>query len=127
MAIKAREVKIEVKPFGEAMEEVARVAEKLDEGKAIEKEDKIVVESLEALRKVLTPERLRLLHIVKKKKPESIYELAKLVERDRKSVVTDIEILEGLGLVEIIEEVKGKRKKSRPVVDYSRVEIGIEI
>jgi predicted transcriptional regulator len=127
MAIKAKEIKIEVKPFEEGMEEVLEVAKKLDKGKPIEKEDKIVVDSLDALRKVLTPERIKLLHTIKEENPDSIYELSKLVKRDRKSVITDIEILEELGLVEIKKEVIGKRIKSKPSVSYSRMEIGIEI
>ena len=52
-----------------------------------------------------TQKRIDLLHIVKEKRPKSIQEIARLTKRDIKSIVTDIGILEGLGLIDI------KRKK----------------
>ena len=53
-----------------------------------------------------TQKRIDLLHIVKEKRPKSIQEIARLTKRDIKSIVTDIGILEGLGLIDI------KRKKA---------------
>ena len=74
----------------------------------------------------MSEERIRLLRIIRHKKPKSIYSLAKLVKRDRKNVITDLNILRNAGLIELQEE-KGIRTMTRPIADYDRLEISIEI
>jgi predicted transcriptional regulator len=51
-------------------------------------------------RQVLTEPRLDLLHIIQTRRPQSLAELAKLVQRDFKNVRPDIKVLSNLGLVE---------------------------
>jgi len=88
--MRVREIKIEVKPLDEEIKDLASKIEKISKGKKVSKEEKIIFNSIEDLRKFLTPERIRLIHIIKTKKPHSIYKLAKLLGRDRKSVTIDL-------------------------------------
>jgi predicted transcriptional regulator len=57
-------------------------------------------EDLPLLLRTLTPARWILLKSLRDRPAESIYELAKRLERDYKNVHTDVSSLAGLGLVE---------------------------
>ncbi|RLI89129.1 MAG: ArsR family transcriptional regulator [Archaeoglobales archaeon] len=126
--IKVKEIKVVVRPLEEDFNEIAEAFRRIERGEELGElgGEKIVVESLDVLRKVLTPERLRILHTIKEKQPESIYELAKLLGRDRSSVVKDLEYLKLLGFVEF-EEVRDKRDKKRPIVAYDEIKISIPV
>ena len=87
------------------------------------KEEKIIFNSISDLRKFLTPERIRLIQTIRSKKPKSVYELAKLLNRDRKSVTVDLDILKTIGLVELKKETVKKRITMIPQVNYSRINI----
>ena len=82
---------------------------------------------IESLRKMLSNERARLLHICKTKEPESIYKLAKLLGRDFKAVRQDIKLLEQFGFIELISSHKDGRERLRPVVDADQVVITVNI
>ena len=84
-------------------------------------------EGLSALRKLLSNEKARLLHICKTKEPESIYKLAKLLERDFKAVRHDVKILEKFGFIELISSHKHNRERLKPVVDADQITITINI
>lgn len=68
----------------------------------------------------LTPERLRLLHALRRKSASSIKALAKAVGRDYKNVFNDLRTLERLGLVTLARDARGARV---PRVDFERIEI----
>lgn len=84
-------------------------------------------EGLSALRKLLSNEKARLLHTLKNKNPKSIYELAKILKRDFKSVSQDIKLLDRFGFVEMIAEKSGKRERLRPVLSVNNVHINIKL
>ena len=77
-------------------------------------------------RKVLTPERLRILHAIKEHKLGSVYELSKILGRDRRNLMKDLELLETVGLVELVD-VPGKRKRKAPVVSYDEIRVSIPV
>ena len=79
------------------------------------------------LRQILSNEKAKLLHIAKTKKPESIYELAKLLSRDFKAVRQDIKILSQFGFIELISSTKHGRERLRPLVDADQIIITINI
>ena len=94
------------------------------ENRIEQKEDRIiVVDSIDAFRKLFTNERLRLLTVVKKTKPDSIYQLAKTLQRDLKSVQSDAKFLQSLGLLELNEYKEGLRIKLRPVVKAKNIQL----
>jgi predicted transcriptional regulator len=82
-------------------------------------------EDISTLRTLFSNEKSRLLHIIKSKKPTSIYLLAKMLGRDFKSVSDDIKLLEKFGFLDLIMEKTGKRKRLKPVaiIDVLKIEI----
>ena len=85
------------------------------------------VSEIGLLRNLLSNEKARILHAIKTKQPNSMYELAKLLGRDFKSVRQDTAVLERYGFVEMIPIHKGKREKLKPVLELDALEIKIEI
>jgi predicted transcriptional regulator len=84
-------------------------------------------DGLSALRNLLSNEKARILHTIKNKKPKSIYELAKILKRDFKSVVEDIKLLERFGFVDLISEKTGNRIRHRPEVTIDSLNLEIKI
>lgn len=84
-------------------------------------------EGLTMLRRLLSNEKARLLHFVKKKNPKSIYELAKMLGRDFKSVSDDIKLLEKFGFIEMVAEKSGNRGRLKPVIVVDSMHINIKI
>ncbi len=80
-----------------------------------------------ALRQLLSNEKARILWTLQNKKPGSIYELAKMLGRDFKSVRQDIELLRQFGFVRLISETKGKRKKLKPVLNLEKLNITVSL
>ena len=50
-------------------------------------------EGLESLRRLLSNEKARMLHVIKTENPTSIYDLSKKLKRTFKSVIEDIKLL----------------------------------
>ncbi|MCH7568201.1 MAG: ArsR family transcriptional regulator [Nanoarchaeota archaeon] len=84
-------------------------------------------EGLSALRHLLSNEKARLLHVIKTKKPKSIYALARILERDFKTVSDDIKLLERFGFLDLISEKTGKRERLRPVIVVDSIKIEIKV
>lgn len=84
-------------------------------------------EGIAALRKILSNERARMLHVIKYKKPKSLYELAKILERDFKSVSEDVKLLERFGFIDMISEKTGKRERLKPVLILDMITIRIRL
>ena len=79
------------------------------------------------LRQLLSNEKARLLHVCKTNHPASIYELAKLLNRDFKAVRSDIKILEQFGLIELISSIKDGRERLRPVLGADKLIITLNL
>ena len=75
----------------------------------------------------MSNEKAKLIHTIKTKQPQSIYELAKLLGRDFKAVRHDIKLLEDFGLIELITSHKKGRERLRPVIDIDRLTLNIDI
>lgn len=84
-------------------------------------------EGLGALRNLLSNEKAKILHTIKIKKPTSVYNLAKQVSRDFKSVYSDVKLLERFGFIELVKEGTGKRVRLKPVISVDSVHIEIKI
>ena len=125
--IKAKELKLYIEKTAEFKEKIKSELRAIDRGKAKKLgEDSISFQSLEQLRKFLTPKRLELLRVIRHKKPNSMYELAKMVGRTPENVNTDIKFLEQLGFVEV-ERIHDVRKKSVPEVTYDKMTLELPI
>jgi|SRR3989338_1911596 len=80
---------------------------------------------LASLRSLLSNEKARIIHVIKTRNPKSIYDLAKMLQRDFKSVSEDIKLLEEFGFIDLIKENTGKRERLKPIViiDILKIEI----
>lgn len=118
--LRKKEIKIELKPEEHAFDSFLRPFRTTREEKEVE------LSKVSLLRKLLTNEKARILHILKVKNPSSIYQLAKLLERDFKSVRDDVILMKKVGLISLKKESKGKRKMLKPVLNVDKLEITIE-
>lgn len=84
-------------------------------------------EDIELLRKLFSNEKTRILYVLKTKKIKSIYDLAKTLKRDFKSVYQDLKILERFGFIEFHSEKKGDRESLKPVLKISSLNLVISI
>ena len=84
-------------------------------------------EGISVLRRILSNEKARLMHIIKIKKPTSIYNLAKILGRDFKSVNDDIKLLEEFGFLDLISEKTGLRNRLRPILIVDTLNINLKI
>ena len=82
---------------------------------------------LALLRKLLSNEKGRILHILKKEQPSSIYGLAKKLKRDFKSVYADLKVLERFGFIEFHSEKIGNRSSLKPVLLVDELQLIINI
>ena len=82
---------------------------------------------ISALRQLLSNEKARMLFTLQNKKPSSIYQLARLLGRDFKSVRKDVELLKQFGFIRFQSESKGKRKSIRPILNLNKLEISINL
>lgn len=119
--MRLKKVKIMVQPIEAVKAEWTRALK--GEVRSIQPPGTIVFTSLAAVAKALSPARLELLGVILKQKPESIYALAKLTERDFKNVYSDVKLLAEIGLVEL--KPTGKRDSVRPVAKYSGFEVDL--
>jgi predicted transcriptional regulator len=124
--MKIKNIKIAIKSEEELYTEVNAVWEKAERGEKVKKHEGLYFENLEAMRKVLTENRLRILKIIKKEHPSSIYELAKFLKRDIKNTYDDVQLLAGLGLVDL-KKTKEGRERTTPVVNYEKILLEIQV
>jgi len=124
--MRVKNIKIAIKGEKELFDEVKDVWRKLERGEKVKKHEAIYFESLDAMRKVLTEERLRIVKIIKKEHPASIYALAKILGRDVKNTFDDIQFLAEAGLVEL-RKTKDVREKTTPEVNYDKILLEISV
>ncbi len=82
---------------------------------------------LETLRKLLSNEKSRILYLLKNEKINSIYDLAKKIKRDFKSVYEDLKFLEKLGFIEFHLEKTGNKERLIPVLLTDKIELIVTI
>lgn len=100
---------------------------RLETGAEVErKKPGVYFENLETMRKAITEERLRILKVIKARQPSSIYELAKLVNRDHKNVSDDVHYLAELGLIDL-KKTKEARERTIPRVGYDKILLEIPV
>ena len=82
---------------------------------------------ISALRQVLSNEKARILDVIKNQNPGSLYELAKKLGRNFKSVHDDIKLLERFGFVEIVEEKTKNKVRHKPKLVTDLITIHIKL
>jgi predicted transcriptional regulator len=89
----------------------------LDRGEKLAAEMRLSFEDPADLLRVLTAQRVRVIHAIRKK-PAPVSDLAIVLKRDRTAVRRDVKILRSFGLVKIQEEANpghGRRKIVLPL------------
>src|SRR3989304_6880664 len=125
--MKIKHIVLKVKAIDEMAADFKRAWKDAGKGKSVrEAAETICFDSVEDMQKFLSPERIRLLKTVREKNPKSIYELAKMLKRDRKNVTEDVKMLEAVGLIER-KTAKSGKEKVELVVDYGRVQMDIAV
>src|SRR5208283_2182819 len=118
--MKVRNIKVAIKSDEDILKEIKDVVGKIERGEKVKKQEGISFDSIDAMRKVLTEERLKVLRAIKKKHPESVYELAKKLKRDIKNTFNDVHFLAEAGLLEL-KKTKNGREKTTPLVNYDKI------
>lgn len=122
--MKVKKVKMGIRDVDEVLQETAETVKAVAAGRKVTpKGHRLFFTSPEALRRFLTPKRLELIRLIRKRHPDSINQLAVLAHRDFKSkrVYEDIMSLTEAGLVDLTKE-KGHKTAPR-VADELRLEI----
>lgn len=118
-----KKIKIGIKTQEQLFKDFAETFKKAQQGERLEKKEGVFFENVAALRAFITPRRIELIRAIHQMKPQSAYELAQLVKRDVKSVMTDLAVLESLGLVELRKE----EEKVQPLVEYDSLQVEIAV
>lgn len=84
-------------------------------------------EGIHALRQLLSNEKARMLNVIKTQEPNSIYDLAKKLDRGFKSVNDDIKLLSRFGFIELIEEKTKNRIRHKPVIVVDTITIHVKV
>ena len=124
--MRVKNIKLAIKGEGEVFDEVKEIWGKLQRNEKVKKHEAIYFDNLDAMRKVLTEERLRIVKTIKKEHPTSIYELAKFLKRDVKNTFDDVQFLAQAGLVEL-SKTKEVREKTTPKVNYDKILLEITV
>lgn len=125
--MKLKDIEIKIMSDEAYGDHLNKLFESIKDGKITEKQKtQIVARTPEDIAKILTSERIRLLQVIREKNPESISELAHLLDRSQSNVSNDIKYLEGIGLLEL--EVKNDPiMHKKPLVNYDAVRITVDL
>jgi predicted transcriptional regulator len=124
--MRVKNIKIAIKTREELFHEVEKVWTGVEKGEKAKKHEGLYFENLEAMRKVLTEERLRILKVVKQRQPSSIYALSKVLGRDTKNTFNDVKFLSEAGLIEL-KKSKDGRERTTPIVRYDKILLEISV
>lgn len=124
--MRTRKIEITIASLEHTFKRFAEVYGKLERGEKVTPSRTLGFPDIATFRKFLTQRRVEMLHSIRQNKPESIYELAKLLNRDLKSVNTDIALLKQLGLVRLEKQKRG-RTRVIPKVLFDRMQVNIAL
>ncbi len=95
-----------------------------DKNPSVAKRNTLIFESVSDYQKFMTEHKLAILATVANRKPASIYQLAKLVDRDFAAVHRDCVALVAQGFMRLHESGDSKKTKApRLAFEYTRIEI----
>lgn len=124
--MKVKRLKVGVRSLDEGLQEFGSTLKAIQSGKTMTKRTGLYFVSVEAMRQVLTPSRLSLLHVIRTRHPRSIAALAKLTGRNFKNVHADVKLLADLGLVHLAPGAH-LRDSVTPTVPYERIQFEIAV
>lgn len=87
------------------------------------RDNELLCSNYKDLLEVATESRLEILRVIAREKPTSLYELAKLLDKDQSYVLKEAKILAGMGIIQLKKEKSGSRERLRPVPLFDNVVI----
>jgi predicted transcriptional regulator len=124
--MKLKKIDIGIKDLRESLKDFAHAWKGLEAGKRVGIEKGLYFDSIDTMRGILTNNRLLILRTIREEKPNSVYELAKILGRDLKNVNQDLKMLSDLGLV-TLEKSCEKKRRVIPHVDYRKIILEIPV
>lgn len=119
---------IRIKPVEEMLGGFRDTFKALEHGRRVAPRRGGYFTSTEAARNFFTRERVDLLRTIRRERPSSISELARMVDRSLKSVQTDLKVLEKHGLVRFRPASRARARISKaPEVPYREIALRIAI
>ncbi len=79
------------------------------------------------VKKIFSKEKAKILFTLKKFKPSSIYELAKILNRDFSAVYNDLKILQSFDIVSFEKKKIGNKESLIPVLNCDNINIVIKL
>lgn len=118
-------IRVRIKSADTALDDAIGVMRAIQAGKKVRPQHGEYFESLDAVRAALTETRLALLHLIRKHKPKSVAELARIAQRDFKAVYRDVQVLRDLGLIEVADQKRGTSTRLRSTTTEIVVRIAV--
>ncbi|MBZ5561211.1 MAG: helix-turn-helix domain-containing protein [Acidobacteriia bacterium] len=123
-----RTLTIRIKPVVKMLADFRDTFKAVEEGRKVTPRSGGYFTNIEAARNFFTRERLALLSAIRRERPGSISELARIVNRSLKSVQTDLKVLEKHGLVRFRPARRAARRASKaPEAPYREIALRIAI
>jgi predicted transcriptional regulator len=90
--------------------------------KLIQKKDSLVWASPEAYQHFMSDQKYAILAVIIKYKPQSVYQLAKILGRAQQNVARDCDLLEGHGFIKYKTSEEGRKTKVPQLIfDYNAI------
>ena len=90
--------------------------------KSVQKKDVLIWASVEAYQQFMSDQKYTILAAIYKYHPQSVYQLAKILNRAQQNVARDCDLLEGHGFIKFEESGEGRKVKSPQLVfDYNAI------
>lgn len=118
---------IRVKSLRGVLNDFSRTYRALAVGERVSPSAGLYFSSLDAARNLLTSERVRLLALIRRHRPQSVYELAELAGRDLKNTYEDVALLERFGILKRRRRKEGDRLAFVPTVPYDEIRLNIAL
>jgi len=124
--MRVKKVKVGIKDIKTALDDFVETGKSLQREKRMKKEAGVYFTSVEAFRKVLTPRRMEVLHVIRTENPSSIHELSRILKRDIKNVSVDVKYLSQVGFIEMLSS-RTEARAITPSVNYEKIVFEISV
>lgn len=118
--MKTQTIVIRIKSLDRVLRNFVEVGNRVRRGKEVCPQKGTYVADVGIARAIFTESRLRIIRVLKEKSPRSIYDLAKLINRDFKNVYDDVDFLAQIGMIKM-EERKTGRKQKKPILVCDKI------
>lgn len=90
--------------------------------------DTLTWASVESYQQFMSDQKYTILAAIHKYEPQSVYQLAKMLNRAQQNVARDCDLLAGHGLIKFYESKDGRKTKApRLIFNYNSIEIHLPI